>query len=554
MRPLEQALQDHELIVLRVIGEWWELDLTGADKPACIKALAERLAQLDMNQELQYLPPEEAAAMKDLIAAGGRIAVASFERTHGEIRLMGPGRLEREEPWFDPASPAEALWYRGFLYRGFDETAEGMIEFIYIPDEHQAQFSPPEQKKATPETEAPSLPPVSGLKISQTAVTDAVDDLTTLLALAQRTALQPHKLDDLHQLLLNPDKDRRSLLVNLAHEMNMLRETEPGIRPTRAAVSWLQQSREAQLRALADAWSQSGWNDLCHTPGLRCEGDQWQNDPIMARTALLDVLPRTPDWYRLADVAAAIKQKDPDFQRPDGNYDTWYIRDVSQDAYVNGFENWDLVEGRLIRFLLAGPMTWLGLAVTAVHDNESVYRLTDRAVEWLADVPPATEEVRVPLIIQADAVILAPHNADRYQRFQVARISESGPVSAGKPYHYRLTPASLATAKAEGITPERILQFLSEVSERPLPAGTKRAIARWGERGVEARLETTIVLRVREAGILETLRTNPKTREYIDESLGELAAAVRPQNWPKLRDAAAQLGLFLDTDVKDMNE
>ena len=39
MRALEQALNDHELIVLRVIGEWWEMDLTGLDKVARATAL-----------------------------------------------------------------------------------------------------------------------------------------------------------------------------------------------------------------------------------------------------------------------------------------------------------------------------------------------------------------------------------------------------------------------------------------------------------------------------------------------------------------------------------
>ena len=32
---------------------------------------------------------------------------------------MGPGKMEREEPWLDPANAAESLWYRGFLFRGF---------------------------------------------------------------------------------------------------------------------------------------------------------------------------------------------------------------------------------------------------------------------------------------------------------------------------------------------------------------------------------------------------------------------------------------------------
>ena len=547
MRSLNQALQDHELIVLRVIGEWWELDLTGADKAASVEALAERLAQLDMAQELHYLPPEEAAALEALAAANGRIPVAAFEREHGAVRLMGPGRLEREEPWFDPQSPTEALWYRGFLYRGFDETAEGVIEFYYLPDEFMAQF-PQMADTAAPQTAPSPLTPAEPPEEWETAVADAADDLTTLLSLAQTTALRPEALDKLRQLLLNPDADRRSLLLTLAREMGMLKQTETGIRPTRTAVNWLQQSREQQLRALADAWSQSDWNDLRHTPGLVCEGDHWQNDPILARTALLDALPRTPDWYTAADLTAHIKATDPDFQRPDGNYDTWYIREAAGGEYIRGFANWELVEGRLIPWLLRGPLFWLGLTETAVLDNHLLYRLTDRALEWLANEPAPTQETRVPLRVEPDAIIMAPHNADRYARFQAARISEAEPVTRGRPYRYRLTPRSLAQAQKEGITPQRIIQFLTEASGRPLPASVKRGIERWGEKGVEAKLETAVILRVRDEKILETLRANPKTRAYIDQSLGDLAAAVRPENWQKLRAAAAQLGLLLDAE------
>ena len=549
MRSLNQALHDHELVILRVIGEWWGLELTGSDKSACVKALAEGFGTLDIKQEVQFLPPEEAAAMQDLAKNNGRIPVATFERAHGEVRMMGPGALEREEPWFDPVSPAEALWYRGFLYRGFDETAEGVIEFYFMPNEFLAFFpqSKKEEKvvKEAPQVDLAPAPPPEKL---QTAVTDAVDDLTTLLALAQSTSLHPDKLDKLDDLLLNPDHHRRSLLINLAREMGMLREAETGIRPTKTAVSWLQKSREAQLRDLADAWTKSNWNDLCHTPELACEGDHWQNDPLLARTGLLDALPHEHEWYRIEDVVASIKAKDPDFQRPDGNYETWYVRDVAKDIYLTGYENWDLVEGRLIAFLLQGSMFWLGLTETAVSEGKAIYRLTDRALEWLAHVSVANHEVKVPIVVQKDATIIAPHNSDRYFRFQVARISEAETVRPNQPYTYRITPSSLAAAKQNGIEPDRILTFLQDASELPLPMSTKRGIERWAERGVEAKMETMMILRVREAGILDTLRNNPKTRDYIGQSLGDLAAAVKMQDWEKLRTAAAQLGLLLDAD------
>ncbi|MEJ2747359.1 MAG: helicase-associated domain-containing protein, partial [Anaerolineae bacterium] len=544
MHSLEVALQDHELIVLRVIGEWWELDLTGEDKAASVTALAERLAQLDMPQELLYLPPEEANALQALVAENGRVPVAAFSREHGEVRLMGPGRLEREEPWFDPASPAEALWYRGFLYRGFDETAEGMIEFYYLPDELLAQFPQEEQAAEEPAADASAWEPAAVPASWATAVTDAVDDLTTLLALAQQTQFQSGGLD-WPRYLRNPEPNRRSLLLTLAREMGFLREVEAGLRPTRTAVHWLQQSREAQLRALADAWSSSAWNDLCHTPDLVCEGEGWSNDPILARTALLDTLPRSADWFHIDDVTAFIKENDPDFQRPDGNYDVWYIREKDEADYITGFANWDKVEGRLLPFLLRGPLCWLGLT----EIGGDCFRLTARALAWLAETPPLADEVRMPLIIQADGSLLVPHNAGRYERFQAARVCDAEPVEPGKPYQYRLTPQSLAQARQEGIAPDRILQFLAEASEKPLPASVKRAVERWGEHGVEGRLETAVILRVRDAAILQTLRKNSKTRDYIGESLGDLAATVRPNDWPKLRSAAAQLGLLLDVNV-----
>jgi hypothetical protein len=544
MRSLEQALDDHELIILRVIGEWWELDLTGADKPSCVQLLSERLSVLDMAQELLYLPPEEAAALRDLLSENGRVPVAAFSRNHGDVRMMGPGRLEREEPWLEPVNVAEALWYRGFLYRGFDDTADGMIEFYYLPDELLALLPTVGEPAIELKTADLTIPPVKEPETWETAVTDAVDDLTTILALAQQTQFQSGGLD-WARYLINPDADRRSLLLTLAREMGFLKEVAAGLRPTRTAVQWLQQSRESQLRALADAWSSSAWNELGHTPGLISEGEGWQNDPILSRTTLLDALPRSGDWFRINDLVNLIKETDPDFQRPDGNYDTWYIREIDADDYITGFDNWDKVEGRLLPYLLRGPLFWLGLAETSGEN----YRLTQRALDWLAEKPTSLDEVRMPLIVRADASLLAPHNAGRYERFQAARVSEAEPVLPGKPYHYRLTPQSLDQARVEGIATDRILQFLTEASERPLPASVKRAVERWAENGVEGRMETAVILRVRDATILKTLRHNSKTRDFIGESLGDLAATVRPKDWPKLRVAAAQLGLLLDEKV-----
>lgn len=551
MRNLEQALLEHELLVLRVIGEWLGLDLTGTDKAAAVSQLTAALAQVDLVNEMEYLEPEEAAALADLVRQGGRAPVAVFARDHGEVRLMGPGKMEREEPWLDPASPAESLWYRGFLYRGFDQTGEGTLEFYYVPQELLDRLSPPTSTRR----EEPALPveatlrPVEAPAQTRPPLTNAVDDLTTLLALAQRTGLRSERLPNLDGLLMDPDRDRRSLLLTLATEMILLRQTDDILRPTRSAIEWLQKSREAQLRALVDAWSRTFWNELRHTPGLVAEGESWQNDPLLARTALMDALPADEHWYRLSDLIAVIRQQDPDFQRPDGNYETWYIRDADTQDYLSGFGDWDGVEGRLLRYLVQGPLYWLGMVeLSATNAADPTYRLTTRALAWMGDEPPAADEVRVPLVVQPEGILLVPYNASRYERFQAARIADPEPLTPGKPYRYRIVPSSLAEAREQGISPERMLQFLESAGGRPVPTSVRRGITRWAEKGVEGRLQAVVTLRVGDAEILETLRANPKTRDYLTEALGELAVVIRQGDWENFRQAVAQLGLLLDVE------
>jgi len=157
----------------------------------------------------------------------------------------------------------------------------------------------------------------------------------------------------------------------------------------------------------------------------------------------------------------------------------------------------------------------------------------------------------VPLIVQPEGVLLVPHNASRYERFQAARIADPEPFVPGKPYRYRIVPSSLAQAREQGIEPERMLKFLETASGRPVPTSVRRGITRWAEHGVEGRLQSVVVLRVGDAVILETLRTNPKTRDFITEALGELAVVVRAGQWEAFRQAVAGLGLLLDVEVRD---
>jgi hypothetical protein len=550
MYDLIQALSDHDLPTLRIIGEWYELDLTGLQKPACVKALSESLSQIDMPEEITYLPPEESSAFMAVIEAGGRVPVGAFERNHGTVRQMGPGRMEREEPWLDPVSPAEALWYRGFLYRAFDDDEESSFnEFYYLPNELHGQFSIGALNANGEQIESEILlNPIPAPEAFEPSPNNVVDDLTALFASAQLEPLVEDNLSRISHLLLNRDLDRLSLLYTLSWEMKLLRPTNQGARPTRGVVAWLRQNRERQWRELVDHWSRTSWSELYHTPGIECEGGSWEHDPILARTALFGFLPRDQMWYRLADLVNIIKENQPDFQRPGGNYDTWYIRDKRNNEYLAGFRSWDFVEGRQLTYTFHGPLSWLGLVDLAQEGmaDDLCFRLTPEAIAWLNNEPVSEESISMPIVVRDDATLLVPANALSYHRFQVARIAEAETPVPGKPFAYRLTPSSLEQSQKQGIEPPRVLRFLEEASGRPLPASTRRAIERWAEKGTEARLENVVILRVRDREILDKLRANPKTQPFIAETLGDLAVAIREGEQDRLRSVAAQLGLLLE--------
>ena len=544
MRTLEQALYDHELIVLRVLGEWMDLDLASADKKSCVAALAEAFAGVNLKLEIQYLPPEEAAAFQALIDAGGRIPVAAYVREHGDIRMMGPGALEREEPWYDPTSPAEALWYRGFIYRNFQDTDDGMVEFFYIPEEFQAQF--PQEKKPKKKKAAAKPKPVAKAVEPprfETAPRDAVDDVTTLLCLAQETPLPLDCYDEVKDYLRQADSERFLLLLAVSIKANLLRETDLGFKPARPAAEWLKQDREQQLRSLATAWLKCRWNDLRHVPSIQCEGSGWSNDSEAARFTLKSYLPQSEDWARFDDLLKAVKDNAPDFQRPDGDYDSWYIKDVASGQFLRGFESWDKVEGALLHFMVSGPLFWLGM----VDVGQEAFRLTESGLAWHKGTNKQDSSKPAPLVVNNNGVLEASNDTDRHTRFQASRVAVALPLENGGPYRYLLTPKSLARADEQGISGDRVTGFLQRAAGQALPVSIKRAIERWTQNGPEAKLQHAVVLRVKDADILEKLRANPKTRPYLGESLGDYAVLVKEGQWEEFRLATAQLGLFLDS-------
>src|SRR5438094_7253224 len=99
MQDLARTLLDYDLELLRVIANRWDIDLNTRDP----KQAAERLAAGMLRPEKvadawDRLTDEQRGAMQTLLGAdGAKMLTVVFARLFGEIRPMGPGKIEREK-------------------------------------------------------------------------------------------------------------------------------------------------------------------------------------------------------------------------------------------------------------------------------------------------------------------------------------------------------------------------------------------------------------------------------------------------------------------------
>ena len=186
MRPLHRCLLDANLVRLRAIAHLWDVELTATRQREVAAELAEAMARPeDVADVWDVLPDDQREALQALLGAGGRMPLRVFSRRWGEMRTMGPGRMERERPWLDPASPAEGLWYRGLVFRAFDQEPGGTYEAVFVPPELRAHLP-----DLSPSMPAIALEPVSAPVAVRRAGDRLLDDACTLLSYLQNARLR----------------------------------------------------------------------------------------------------------------------------------------------------------------------------------------------------------------------------------------------------------------------------------------------------------------------------------------------------------------------------
>jgi hypothetical protein len=279
-------------------------------------------------------------------------------------------------------------------------------------------------------------------------------------------------------------------------------------------------------------------------PGIICEGE-WKNQPQETREFLLNLLGDIPEgkWWSLNALIRDIKQKYPDFQRPAGDYDSWFIKRTSDGEYLRGFSAWDQVDGALIKYFAVNILHWLGQVDVCIAEGSiepTSFRTTNPESRH-----PNLEDKKIH--ISSQGLIAVPRLAPRVVRYQVSRFGE-WEEPKDDIYRYRISTNSLLKAKDQGLKVEHLLSIMSKHSDAGIPPTLVKALKRWEANGIEARVQTQIILKVSRPEILEEMRRS-KAARFLGEALSPTTVIIKGGAIQKVMEALTELGLLAEVTV-----
>ncbi|MFM8425119.1 MAG: helicase-associated domain-containing protein [Chloroflexota bacterium] len=532
MPTLEQSLQKMDIGHLRIVAEFWGLELESTDTSSALEELCASLLDLEaVSETLEVLPAEARSALNVLVGAEGKMEWAAFARKYGEIREMGAGKRDRERPYLKPASTSEFLFYRALIGKAFFESEKGSQEYAYIPEdlleiinEVSADDVPP-----VPSAEALGRLATPVEKAFEIPATDFIlDDATTYLA-ALRIG---------HESKSHFKRDLPELLTTAGIIKN------DGLHPE-AVKKFLEASRADALSIFYKAWlTSTTFDELRLIPSIVCEGE-WKNQPQVTREFLMNLINDIPQgkWWSIPAFVKAIKEKYPDYQRPAGDYDSWFIKRASDGQFMRGFAYWDAVDGALIKYVIY-MLHLLGKASLASPEEGK-----DATAFFLFSSLPDKKEEKGKIVVSSNGKITVSRNFSRAVRYQLARFCEWDEPK-GDDYIYRVTAESLRRATEQGLKAEQLLAMLVKYTKEAVPPAMVKALKRWDANGPEARVESLLVLRVSKPKIMEEMRRS-KAGKYLGEILSPTAVVIKSGAIQKVLAELAELGLLAEIKTNE---
>ncbi len=533
MPTIKNLLYNHDPDVQRAILTRWGFELPTEISVQDLKSLSSAAIQDGTILEIiQALPDPAKTCLTDLMKNDGKMPWSQFSRKYGEIRVMGAGRRERVHPEREPANSSEVLWYNGLMGKAFFNTKPEPVEYAYIPEEirellHQAA------RKNRPQTGKEFVLP-KGILI-QRAHDYILDDLCTVLA-GLRMGMKIQEIQPMRSPFSSAVVQQLALSMGFYHPRNGLNLD--------AVQEHLTKPRMESYYDVLQNWQHSHiFPDVL----LLSDLDFGKNPHINflnIRQRMIDLLDLIPSgtWWELDATIADIKTNQPEFLRVAGDMDAWFIQDRQTGELLQGFEYWDEVEGKFIRFFIATILYGLGLCDLAIDRKSGVvlgFRWSERK-KALHEIREAPDEEKGAFYALAQGNLVISPTCSRSLRYQIARFCEWKGMRRGE-YQYQITPASLWRARQQDLQVNQLIGLLKKHFTKETVSGLFSALQHFEEEEKFATIQPAILLHIDDEKVLLKIKQS-ELKKYIIEEINSSTLSIDRKGIEQFQAKLTELG------------
>jgi hypothetical protein len=580
---LRATLRHYHRDVLRRMAAATGLSAEALQKEQLVQALADHLARPEtVDAALSRLDPAERHVLAVMVALGGYAATAALREhlqratTSGDVEPTA-AKLLQDEAAFDGI--VGRLAQRGLV---FNDAASGSLPARDLQPAEHIFVSPAAMERAgRHEEEVPAsfeAPPAGTVTLSMppdallrdcyfywSGVRDHPAAVTSRGLVAKRDLLRLGASLSIEESLdAVPTEDRAGrtyFLRCLLLALGLLRQEGSSLR-ARETNLFHQSGSERAALIFAEWREATWWSELSRIDGLRVTVHRMfqrrlARQVVMARGFILRLLRGLPAgrWYsfdlldertRLAKADFLIGHDGPPFYLgrdiPESGLDLSITFEWPDATGLAGQSEWDGIEGRFLRAVIAEPLFWMGgCDLVLAGGRPLAFRLTPTGQRLLhgeetsarqgaAAGGAAGEPAAGRVIVQPNFDILvyepvSPHILAELDRFAVRQ-------GTGNVLHYHLSRSSLYRAQQQGLDAASVIALLEQAGGRELPQNVRYSLLDWQRQHERITLHEGVAL-----------------CQVADPALLAALLAAAPPAPPELRRLAPDVAMLPSPDL-----
>jgi hypothetical protein len=493
---LREGLDQTPVASLRRMAELHGLDHGDAATHAeLVEALVARLSDATyLHERLAELTPAERQALAAARRGGGEIRGFLLQRLLGSdepgaVRaLTEPGLLFRT---FAPVGP-----HRGEVFTAADE----LLELLPPTDAEDDDVNPP----------LPVDPPERGARRGG----DPAFSIFTLLSLRQRQvgaapdasagARASQLQSETERWTREPGgwawPERWSFLEHLCVALGLIVD---GRLASTARLARLLGDRGQLTGRLWQAYTRDrSWAELGRAGVPHGDELAEQADPTALRGSVLHELARLEPgrWLTVAELSGWLRRAAPTLVREHLDARAVVLRDPATGKPLFDDDGWALVEGPLLRYVVLGPLYWLGIVAT--DDAGERFALTPTGGALLRQSGEAPADRQAERCVWAGDAFEAPARADLGQLLRAEHylhLEHRAQIS-----RYRLQRGDIAAALLAGGSVDECRRLLLALGG-PLPEAVESRLAQAEAEFGALVLRPAVLLEARSAAELDAL-------------------------------------------------